>query len=212
MTRTWDRTQVSRAISEHSNHYTNVRFKNIIVIISSNIETTYFLFLLKQSDKSGNCPMSQQNVIFKNLHHYVIFSTFFNQILTGYSLFVFFTHISLCDYKVLLQILRLAAYAFFINDTHIVLITTFVQQIISIRCSSSVVPVGWCGRVHRLHLCRGVRPSNWVSWYDSKKAGWEAPVLEFWRIWSIPSLTFLPGPFLSGVGALDKILSVDQMI
>ena len=50
-------------------------------------------------------------------------------------------------------------------------------------------PVGWGCRIHRLHLCRGVRLSQWVSWYDTKQSDGEAPVmLEFGRMRSTPLL------------------------
>ena len=44
-------------------------------------------------------------------------------------------------------------------------------------------PVGWGSRIHRLHLCRGVRlsPPNECPGYDTKRSDGEAPVmLEFW--------------------------------
>ena len=45
-------------------------------------------------------------------------------------------------------------------------------------------PVGWGCRIHRLHLCRGVRPLPWVSWNDTKQSD-EVPVmLEIWGMWS----------------------------
>ena len=30
-------------------------------------------------------------------------------------------------------------------------------------------PMGWGWRIYRLHLWRGVRPPQWVSWYDTKQ-------------------------------------------
>ena len=61
-------------------------------------------------------------------------------------------------------------------------------------------PVGRGCRIHRLLLCSGVRhPAQRVTWYDTKQAHGEAPVmLKFWGIWSIPSLPSLPGSFWPG--------------
>ena len=58
-------------------------------------------------------------------------------------------------------------------------------------------PVGWVCWIHRLLLCRGVRPSplNECPGYDTKQSDGEALVmLELWRMWSTPSLPPLPGP------------------
>ena len=71
-------------------------------------------------------------------------------------------------------------------------------------------PVGWGCRIHRLLLCRGLRPPpQWVSCYDTKQSNGEVPVmLELWRMWSIPSLPLLPGPLWPGVVAPDRALSM----
>ena len=39
------------------------------------------------------------------------------------------------------------------------------------------LPVGWGCRIHRLLLCRGVRPPNECSGYDSKRSDGEVPVM-----------------------------------
>ena len=61
---------------------------------------------------------------------------------------------------------------------------------------NSVCPVGWGSRIHRLFLCRGVRPpANQCPGYDTKQSDGEVPaVLELWGMWSTPSLPSLPGP------------------
>ena len=65
-------------------------------------------------------------------------------------------------------------------------------------------PVGWGCRIHRLLLCRGVRPP-WVSWYDTKQSDDEVPaMLELWGMKSIPLLPSLPCPLSPGVVAPDK--------
>ena len=60
-----------------------------------------------------------------------------------------------------------------------------------------ICPVGWWGcKIHRLLLCRGVRPPpNECLGYDIKQSDGEVPViLELWGMQSTPSLTLLPGP------------------
>ena len=66
--------------------------------------------------------------------------------------------------------------------------------------------MGWGCRIHRLLLCRGVRPlPNKCAGYDSKHSDGEVPaMLELWGIRSTPSLPSLPGPLWSGVVAPDK--------
>ena len=67
-------------------------------------------------------------------------------------------------------------------------------------------PVGWGCRIHRLLLCRGVRPPpNECPGYDTKQSDGEVPaVLELWGMGSSPSLPSLPGPLWPGVVAPDK--------
>ena len=73
-------------------------------------------------------------------------------------------------------------------------------------------PVGWDCRIHQLHFCRGLRHPQWVSWYDTEQSDGEAPVmLKLWGMQSTPSLPSLPGPLLSGVVALDMVLSMGQI-
>ena len=38
-------------------------------------------------------------------------------------------------------------------------------------------PVGWGCRIHRLLLCRGVRPPQWVSWYDTQQSDSDVPMM-----------------------------------
>ena len=78
--------------------------------------------------------------------------------------------------------------------------------ITSLRC-----PVGWGCRIHRLLLCRGVRPhpqrESWI--YDTKQSDGEVPaMLELWGMRSTPSLPSLPGPLWPGVVAPDRALSM----
>ena len=44
-------------------------------------------------------------------------------------------------------------------------------------------PVGWGCRIHRLHLCRGLRPPNECPRYATKQSDGEVQVmLELWEI------------------------------
>ena len=38
-------------------------------------------------------------------------------------------------------------------------------------------PVGWVCRIHRLHLCRGVRPLHQCPGYETKQSDGEVPVM-----------------------------------
>ena len=70
-------------------------------------------------------------------------------------------------------------------------------------------PVGWGRRIHRLLLCRGVRPPTPTSGYDTKQSDGEVTaMLELWGMRSTPSLPSLPGPLWPGVVAPEKALSM----
>ena len=97
---------------------------------------------------------------------------------------------------------------------------------------------GGC-RIHRLHLCREVRPppkecpvaqsdvaveytgcfsaegwdsSNECPGYDTKQSDAEVPVmLGLWGMLGTPSLPLHPGPLWPGVVAPDRVLSMDQI-
>ena len=71
-------------------------------------------------------------------------------------------------------------------------------------------PFGWGCRIHRLLLCRGVRPpANECPGYDTKQSDGEVPaMLELWGMQSTPSLPSLPGPLSPGVVAPDRALSM----
>ena len=68
--------------------------------------------------------------------------------------------------------------------------------------------IGWGFRIHRLHLCRGVRPHpNDCPRYDTKQSDGKAPVmLVLWGMRSIPLLPSLPAPLCPGMVAPDWIL------
>ena len=73
-------------------------------------------------------------------------------------------------------------------------------------------PVDWTCRIHRLHICRGVRPTNESPGYDIKQSDGKVSVmLELWGMQSTPSLPSLPGPLWSGVEAFDRVLSMGQI-
>ena len=71
-------------------------------------------------------------------------------------------------------------------------------------------PFGWGCRIHRLHLCRGVRLyPNECPGYDTKQSDGGVPViLELWRMQSTPSLPLLLGPLWPEMVAPDKALSL----
>ena len=74
--------------------------------------------------------------------------------------------------------------------------------------------VGWCGSIHQIHLCRGVRPTHphECPGYDTKQSdGEDLVMLELWGMQSTPSLPFLSGHLWSGAVALDKVLYVGQI-
>ena len=75
------------------------------------------------------------------------------------------------------------------------------------RMNPFICLVDWEGcRIHRLPLCRGVRPPpNECPGYDTKQSDGEVlAVLELWEMRSTPSLLLLPGPLWPGVVAPDK--------
>ena len=56
-------------------------------------------------------------------------------------------------------------------------------------------PVSWGCRIHQLLLSRRGRTPNECPEYDTKQSNGEVPVmLELWGMWSISSLSSLPGP------------------
>ena len=66
-------------------------------------------------------------------------------------------------------------------------------------------------RIHRLFLCKKVRPRlQRVSWiYDIKQSGGEVPVmLELYRKWIIASLPLFLDSFWPGVIAPNRVLSM----
>ena len=78
------------------------------------------------------------------------------------------------------------------------------------RATIIILPIGWVCRIHRLHLCRGVRPlPNECPVYDTRHSDGEVPVmLEIWEMRCTPLLPSLPGPLLPGVVAPDRALSM----
>ena len=73
----------------------------------------------------------------------------------------------------------------------------------------SFCPVGWGCRIHRLLLCRVVRPSNEGPGYDTKQSDGEIPeMLELKGMRSTHLLSSLPGPLWPGMVAADRALSM----
>ena len=72
--------------------------------------------------------------------------------------------------------------------------------------------VSLCYRIHQLHSCRGVRPTNKCSGYDAKQSYDEVPVrLDIWAMWSTPSLQSLPDPFRLGMVTPERVVSMGQI-
>ena len=71
--------------------------------------------------------------------------------------------------------------------------------------------VGWGCRIHRLLLCRGVRPTpHECPGYDTKQSKGEVPImLELWGMQSTPSLPSLPGPVWHRVVELNCVLMLN---
>ena len=85
----------------------------------------------------------------------------------------------------------------------------FLHSLSQVRYSSKFPHCShWGCRIHRLLLCRGVRPPpNKCPGYDTKQSDGEVPaVLELWGMWSTPSWPLLPGPLWPGVVAPDRAL------
>ena len=74
------------------------------------------------------------------------------------------------------------------------------------RSQINICPVGWGCKIHRLLLCRGVRPPpNECPGYDTKQSVGAAPkMLELWGKQSTLLLPLLPGPLWPGVVAPHK--------
>ena len=71
-------------------------------------------------------------------------------------------------------------------------------------------PVVWGSKIHRLHLCRRVRPpTNACLGYDTKQYDGEAPVLQgLLGMRSTPSVPLIPGPLCPGGVTPDGVLSM----
>ena len=66
--------------------------------------------------------------------------------------------------------------------------------------------VCWGCRIHRLLLCRGVRPLH-----KECRDGEISIKLELWGMQSTPSLLSLPGPLWPGMVAYNRVLSMGQI-
>ena len=77
---------------------------------------------------------------------------------------------------------------------------------------AEIYMIGWSSR---LHLCRGMRLClrNECPGYNSKKKSDSVASvkLELWGMQSTPSLSLLTSPLWTGVVALDKVLSMNQI-
>ena len=67
----------------------------------------------------------------------------------------------------------------------------------------------WGYRIHRLHLCRGIRSHPQCPGYDTKQSDGEVPaLLELWGMWSTPLLPLIQGSLWGGMIASDRALSM----
>ena len=71
-----------------------------------------------------------------------------------------------------------------------------------------ICPVGWGCRIHRQHLCRGVKtPPDECPGFAAKQSDGKAPVLlKLWGIRRILSLPLLRGSLRPGVVTPDRAL------
>ena len=60
-------------------------------------------------------------------------------------------------------------------------------------------PVGWGCRMHGLHLCRGVRPSQQVFWILHCTIWWGCSSLDALKMSGTISFSLFPGPLRPGV-------------
>ena len=76
--------------------------------------------------------------------------------------------------------------------------------------NSVYCPISWSCRIHRLHLCKGVRPSpNECPGYDTKQSdGKFQLMLKLWGMWGTPLVPLLPGLLWPGLVAPDRVLSM----
>ena len=84
--------------------------------------------------------------------------------------------------------------------------TTIVQHVLLILLACLV---GWDFRIHRLHLCRGVRPppNEWPE-YDTKQSDRFQWCWGFWGMQSTLLLLLLPGPLWLRMVAPDRVLKL----
>ena len=102
------------------------------------------------------------------------------------------------------QVSRLASFLFQIGKNFFRW-SPDISIVVSVDIITLFGPVSWGCRIHWLHLCREVRLSQWVSWYDIKQSDSEASIMqELWGIWRIPLLPLLPSPLWPWVIAPQK--------
>ena len=73
-------------------------------------------------------------------------------------------------------------------------------------------PVNWSCRICWLHLWRGTRLLQQVSWvWQWTESDGEASVLEIWGMWSTPSFLLLPGPLWARMVVPTRIPFMGQL-
>ena len=84
---------------------------------------------------------------------------------------------SLLTIIILLLICYLARFSSIIHLKNSFNQVYFTKQLMMELTLNLLCPVGWGCRIHRLHLCRGVRPSHKCPRYDTKKSDGDAGAL-----------------------------------
>ena len=84
-----------------------------------------------------------------------------------------------------------------------------MEKEIKINLTLHVTLISRIGRIHRLHLFRGVKKTH-PGRYDIRQSDSEAPgLLEHWGVQSTPSLS--SGPLQPGIVAPDGVQSMGQI-
>ena len=100
------------------------------------------------------------------------------------------------------------------TQAHRCLTTEYIGEVVlyliyHVNLKVAYDPVDWGCRILWLHLSRGVRLPQWISWIWHKKSHGESPIiLEFWGMRSTSLLPILPGCLRPGVVAPDMAPSM----
>ena len=93
-------------------------------------------------------------------------------------------------------------------------VITFKTIYRNVILTFTICPVGWGCRIHRLHLCKGVRPppNRCPIYYSKQSNGEDTVMLELWGNVEYPFITIaLDVHVKPKVVTQDKVLSIDQI-